>query len=52
MLRVLDSKDIQAYMDPKHVVHGTGRRGMNEDSDEPQRCEEVVPQEINIELEE
>ncbi|SJL08347.1 uncharacterized protein ARMOST_11710 [Armillaria ostoyae] len=50
MLRVLDNKNIRAYTDPEHVVCGTGRQGMNEDSDEPQRHEDVVPQEVDVEV--
>ncbi|PBK59996.1 hypothetical protein ARMSODRAFT_1027004 [Armillaria solidipes] len=51
-LRVLDNKDIRAYTDPECVARGTGRQGTNEDSDEPQKREDIVLQEVDVELEE
>ncbi|PBK63848.1 hypothetical protein ARMSODRAFT_990134 [Armillaria solidipes] len=51
VLRVLQNKDIRAYTDPECATRGPGRRGTNEDSDEPCRDSELPPEEeINVEL--
>ncbi len=49
---MLQNKDIRAYTDPEHATHGPGRRGTNEDSDEPRRDSDPPPpeEEINVEL--